>query len=132
MDSNLQQKIGTSDIVQNSLIKLVERFEQFQGDSSIEFRGWLKRIVVNEINSKRRAFATKMRDAGREVGIEPQLTGQFGSQLPDEQPTPSSQAMAKERIDRFHTALGKLSKDHAEVIRSVSYTHLTLPTTPYV
>lgn len=125
MDSNLQQKIGTSDIVQNSLIKLVERFEQFQGDSSIEFRGWLKRIVVNEINSKRRAFATKMRDAGREVGIEPQLTGQFGSQPPDEQPTPSSQAMAKERIDRFHTALGKLSKDHAEVIRLRNIERLT-------
>ena len=33
--------------------------------------------------------------------------------------------MAKERIDRFHTALRKLSKDHAEVIRLRNIERLT-------
>lgn len=117
MDAHLLQKIGASDIVQNSLVKLIERFEQFEGDSSIELRGWLKRIVINEIKSKRRAFSTKKRDSGREIGIEPQLTGQFGSQPRDEQLTPASQAIARERINRFHRVLEELSADHAEVIR---------------
>ncbi len=117
MDAKLRQKIGTSDIVQNSLIKLVERFEQFQGESSIEFRGWLKRIVVNEINSKRRAFLTKKRNTSREITIEAQGTGQFHAHPSDDQLTPSSQAMAQERIDRFHIVLEQLSEDHAQVIR---------------
>ena len=117
MDPNLRQKIGTSDIVQNSLIKLIEHFEQFNGGTSIELRGWLKRIVVNEIHSKRRAFATARRNTQREESIEPGASGKLGRQPQDPNLTPSSSAIAKERVDRFYQALDCLSEDHATVIR---------------
>lgn len=117
MDSKLRQKIGASDIVQDSLIKLVEHFEQFNGNTSIEFRGWLKRIVVNEIHSKRRAFATAKRNSLREETIESGSSGQLGVQPEDSNLTPSSNAIAKERVERFYQALDGLSDDHATVIR---------------
>ena len=38
----------------------------------------------------------------------------------------------KENVDSFVTQTSKIIRFPKDVIESVSYTHLTLPTTPYV
>ena len=117
MDSTLRNKVGCSDIVQNALVKVVEHFEQFKGETSIEFRGWLKRIVVNEIHSTRRVFHAEKRDVARERPIDLTASRVSDQSPADVQLTPSSQALAKERMEKFHEVLEQLSPDHAEVIR---------------
>jgi len=51
-DKNLDQKlrhvVGPSDIVQQTMIKLVNGIGQFQGDSTPEFFGWLNKIIERE------------------------------------------------------------------------------------
>ncbi|MEM9942648.1 MAG: sigma factor [Planctomycetota bacterium] len=66
MDRTLQQKIGASDVVQRTLVRVVENFDQFRGGSGGEFRAWLKKIVSNEIKYLQRAYRAEKRDIKRE------------------------------------------------------------------
>ena len=115
MDGVVKSRQRVSDIVQNSLIRIVERFDTFNGSTSIEFRGWLKQIVVNEINNCRRALKTRKRDVAREKTLDAPAT--FDLTPADPAYTPASQAIASERIKKFHEVLQQLSPDHAAVIR---------------
>ena len=117
IDDRLRKKVGASDIVQNSLLKVVECLEQFKGKTSLELRGWLKQIVIHEIQAKRRYFGTRKRDVSREVEDSNSPSGQLAPLLADGNPTPGTEAIAKERIAAFNEALEKLSSDQAEVIR---------------
>ena len=118
-DKSLQQKVGPSDIVQQTLTQVVENFDKFRGKTSAEFRGWLKTIVVHEVGRVRRHFRTDKRDYGRENvlagGANPDGHDAF---LPkDNNLTPSSEAMAAEKIANFYSVLDQLPEDYAEVIQ---------------
>ncbi|MEM7456844.1 MAG: sigma-70 family RNA polymerase sigma factor [Planctomycetota bacterium] len=125
LDRELKQKIGASDIVQLSFLRVVEYFDTFKGKSAAEFRGWLKRIVINEINNSRRSFHTDKRDVKRERTLGPLDSRAPGTVAPDPQLTPSSDAMAAERIELFYSVLEELSPEHAEVIRLRSIQELS-------
>ncbi len=55
----LQRKVGNSDVVQQSCIKVIEGIGQFRGTSEGELRNWLKRILSNEINQVGRDLRKK-------------------------------------------------------------------------
>ncbi len=117
LGADLKQKVGASDIVQLSFLRVVENFEKFKGNSSGEFRAWLKTIVVNEINKTHRAFHTKKRERARERSIDAAETILPNSSPADRHMTPSSEAVSAERIQLFHEILEQLTPDHAEIIR---------------
>lgn len=116
-DPSLTHKAGVSDIVQLSLIQIVENFEKFRGSSSAELRGWINTIVANEMNGVRRKFRTAKRDFTQETTIEPRTSTSPGNVPSDGHLTPSSAAMQAERKAKFHEALDQLSDEHAQVIR---------------
>ena len=112
----LQGKFGASDVVQQSLAQVIRRFDDFRGDSAGEFYAWLKMIVKNEARQLQRGFHRNKRDASREQPIA-QASGSVAGFIPtDGEPTPGTNAMAAERMERLHTAIGQLSADHAQVI----------------
>ena len=53
MGRDIQAKIGSSDIVQETCIKVANRFGDFRGDSPAELFGWLKTILQNNMNDVR-------------------------------------------------------------------------------
>ena len=110
MDGTLKQKIGTSDIVQLSFLRVIESFGDFRGTTAAEFHGWLKTIVTNEIHNTRRTYRAQKRDMAREKNV-------ADHPYPDANLTPSSEAMQAERVELFHKILSELSDEHAEVIR---------------
>jgi RNA polymerase sigma-70 factor (ECF subfamily) len=110
MDASLKQKVGASDIVQLSFLRVIENFEKFRGGTAAEFHSWLKTIVTNEINNTRRTFHAKKRDVTREKNV-------ANHSPSDDHLTPSSEAMQSERVELFHSILAQLSDEHAEVIR---------------
>lgn len=113
VDRRIQGKAGVSDVLQSSLLKAVTRLDQFEGSSLEELRGWLRTIVANEIKGVRRHFSAAKRDVEREQAIaEDEEAG-----LRDTLATPSTQAVAREREQRFHQVLSLLSEDHQTVIR---------------
>jgi RNA polymerase sigma-70 factor (ECF subfamily) len=117
LDPALKQKVGTSDIVQQSFIRVIEKFKSFRGESSPEFRAWLRTIVVNEINNIRRSYRTHKRDIGREQSFRGKESGVADFQPTDHNLTPSSEAISAERLEKFHEVLAQLSPHHAEVIK---------------
>lgn len=125
MDGVVKSRQRVSDIVQNSLIRIVERFDTFNGSTSIEFRGWLKQIVVNEIKNCRRALKTRKRDVNREKTLDTPRETSVDRTPADPAYTPASQAIASERIKKFYEVLQQLSPDHAAVIRMRNIDRLT-------
>ena len=110
MDGSLKQKVGASDIVQLSFLRVIENFEKFRGGTAAEFHSWLKTIVTNEINNTRRTFHAQKRDVTREKNV-------ANHSPSDANLTPSSEAIRSERVELFHSILSQLSDEHAEVIR---------------
>ncbi len=117
IDQGLKRKAGSSDIVQSSFMRILEKFDQFQGTTSVELKAWIKTIVVNEINGVRRSYKTDKRDKDREVSISPANSTSPGLHPVDRNLTPSSRALKAEQNKKFHEILGQLSRSDAEVIR---------------
>ena len=117
MDPQVKQKAGTSDIIQSSFLKIVEKFDQFQGESSGELKAWIKTIVANEVNGVRRSYKAEKRDMDREVSLSPSAPSQNDFELTDGQLTPSSDALRNEQRKKIHEVLARLSPDDAMVIK---------------
>ena len=125
MDHQLQSKTGSSDIVQQSFLQIIEKFEQFRGQNSRELRGWIETIVINEIGRTRRKFHTAKRDAKREKSMFAKTSQAFDIVPSDGALTPSSEAISRERKERLHQVLAELKPEHAEVIRLRTFESLS-------
>ena len=70
LDPDLEGKGSPSDIVQETFLEAHRDFAQFQGDSEAELLAWLRRILAHNLFNEARRFATRGRDATREVSLE--------------------------------------------------------------
>jgi len=114
--AHLQAKFGNSDIVQQSLAQIVHGFDQFRGESSKEFYGWLNQIVANEAKRLQRDHHRQKRDIARERRLD--HSGSNAAIIPaDHQPTPGTNALAQEELRLLSSALDRLPEDYAEVVR---------------
>lgn len=66
LSGQLQQKMGASDIVQSGLFRAFGSIGEFKGATEIEFRVWLRTIVLNSLNSQRRRYSSQKRTLDRE------------------------------------------------------------------
>lgn len=69
LDPKLRQKIGGSDIVQQTLFEAGQAIVSFDGDSPVAFIAWVRRILLNNIANSRRHFKTEMRNINREIRL---------------------------------------------------------------
>ncbi len=127
LNPKLRQKIGESDVAQQSVTMVIENFDQFRGQTNQEFQGWLKTILSNEVKKTARHFNLGKRDIGREKSLD--YENNDSQKIPpprDLSPSPESHAMVEEKIRRFHKLLDRLPSDYAEVIRLRSLERLPL------
>ena len=119
LDFAARQKVGVSDIVQSSFIRVIENFESFRGQTSGELKAWVKKIVQNEVNRVHRTYATEKRNSKREVSLSPKTNDSLpGVFTPvDTAMTPSSDSLKNEQRRKVHEILAQLKPVHAEVIR---------------
>ena len=111
-DRGLHAKFGASDIVQQTQIEAFEAFGQFSGKSEVEYRSWIKRIVINNLIDETRRFKqTQSRSTQREVSIESAEGTPDTAQL-----TASSIVSNRETDHELETAIHKLSPKQQEVI----------------
>lgn len=114
----IRSNVNPSDIVQHTLIRMVDGIDDFRGTSRAEFFGWLNRIVHNESSRANRHFRSKKRDVSRERPMASRESGSsFFAEPSDSQPTPQTSALSKERIQLLYKLLKQLPEDYAEVIR---------------
>ena len=118
LNDTLRPNINPSDIVQHTLIRMVNGIEDFRGSTRAEFFGWLNTIVQNESPRANRYFRSQKRDISRQRSIAQPDSGSFFFLEPsDDSPTPQTNALSQERIELLHTLLDKLDSEYAEVIR---------------
>jgi len=117
-DPQLKNKLGESDLVQQSYVRAVECFQDFHGNNQQQLMAWLGEILTNEARQARRSFSTDKRNLQRErsfVGRD-HRGQEYDIEPTDSSPTPGTQALANERSAAVVAAMQNLSADHRQVI----------------
>ena len=116
----LRGKVDASGVVQETLLKAHERFDQFRGTSEAEFVAWLRRIAARNVEDAARRFVG---NAGRDVAREKALDGELDRSstalanfLAGGEGSPSALAQRRELSVVVADALSALEPDHREVI----------------
>ena len=108
-DSHLQAKEGDSDIVQNTCVKALQTFEQFQGKTSNAMRGWLRRILIMQLRDARDRYRTDKRNVQAEVSIQGMNSSDSGNaKLADVQLPPREMLIKEEERVILETAMQQL------------------------
>lgn len=111
LDPKLSAKGGASDLVQQTFIEAQHAFHRFQGTSNVEWRAWLRRLLLNNVMNFRRHWEeSDKRRSSREEPLDerPSVAG--------DEPTPSQAAMADERAAAVRTAMAKLPEAYRTVL----------------
>ncbi len=109
LEPRYRAKISTSDLLQQTYLEAHRDFHRFRGETDIQVRAWLRRILLNNISNTRRRFRSEKRNADREGPLPtPPLRGR--------EKTPSSIASSHEEVRLLECAMKKLSADHRTVI----------------
>ena len=108
---------NVSDIVQQTMIQMVQGIEEFRGESTREFYGWLNRIMQNESSKAARDLTRQKRDVRRRESLEGNDVEFRNQGAVDQQPSPRTEMIAQERIALFYKALKALSEQDAKVIQ---------------
>ena len=124
-DHRLQGKLGPSDIVQQSMIRAVEKFGDYRGQSEAEFRGWLRQIVINEARLARRGFAAGKRDARREQTLQDENSVVAAREPADRNLTPATHTLAAEQSEAIKRLIDQLPENYQTVIRLRNWEELS-------
>jgi RNA polymerase sigma-70 factor (ECF subfamily) len=119
---HLRGKCEPSDLVQQTLLEAHRDFATFQGSHEVELVAWLRRILAHNLFNEARRFATRGRDATREVSLEGFQAGlDHSSQilahcLAAEGPSPSELAAEREAAVGLADALARLPDNYQRVL----------------
>jgi len=110
LPGDLHAKVGASDIVQDTLARGAEHFDDFRGHSAEELAGWLRRILLNHLANVRKSYDTDKRSVQREQPVDSGIVNSF-------QPSPSAEIGLVEDAQRLEAALQRLPPDYRTVIQ---------------
>lgn len=117
LDDQLRAKFGTSDIVQETMLKAQRHFERFAGSSEGELRAWLRIILLNTARDlSRRYQAGSKRDVRRERELHSILSDDRNAAGATPAETPSRVMMASEQAAALVAALDHLPPIYRQVI----------------
>lgn len=119
LDAAMRAKADPSDMVQETIIKAHQNFEQFQGATEAELIAWLRQILARNISDLARRYRTGSRQVSREVPLDDVLRSSaeaINQFVADEQSSPSHRCQRREMSVVLADALAELSPDHREVI----------------
>jgi RNA polymerase sigma-70 factor (ECF subfamily) len=120
MKSDLQAKLGASDVVQETFLEAQRDFAGFRGRTRAELLAWLRHILVhNMANLVRRYRTTEKRQVTREVSLGGgDSHGKPEQELPASGLSPGSQAVTHEQALMLERALERLPEHYRAVILS--------------
>jgi RNA polymerase sigma factor (sigma-70 family) len=94
----------THDVVQDAVVQTFKRIETFDARGEGALQAYLRQAVMNRI-----------RDHIRRVGRRPQ-SEELDPEQADEGPSPLEQAVGQEAVERYESALARLSDTDRELI----------------
>ncbi len=117
----LSGKVDPADVVQQSLLSSVERFDQFRGDTPAEWQRWLVAIVRNESKNLLRFWHQQRRRVSAEepvAGSRAQAAPEDGIsvRLPGAEPSASRRVAARREASRLLEELDRMPPDMRAVL----------------
>jgi RNA polymerase sigma-70 factor (ECF subfamily) len=118
MDSRMRNRVDPSDVVQETQLEAIRRFQAYLDRPDVPFRLWLRQLAAERLNKLRRFHVhTARRATAREV--RPRDDESFlrlAMELPGNVSTPSQQLSREELAGRVRDAVGKLDASDREVV----------------
>src|SRR6185503_13448757 len=115
----LWKDVDPSGVVQETIMEAIDIRDQFQGTSPAELKGWLRRILLNNLYDAVRRVHRGKRDVDREVPIDAAIdesTGRLQAQLGGKDPTPSEILMRQEELLDLASALERLEPAQRDAV----------------
>lgn len=113
LDPELAAKGGASDIVQDAMLRAHRSFRDFRGRSTVEWRGWLRAILLTRLAQHRRAFCLT---AKRQQSLEVAPSSLEAWPLISPEPSPSEVLLRHERESTIRAAVDRLPAHYREVV----------------
>jgi len=113
----VQARESVSDLVQSVCREVLEQLDDFQYRGEAEFRSWLFRHAYHKVVDRGRFHRAAKRDGAREVEFS-ESAEQDDEELEYAMSllTPSRNAIAREKLERFEAAFAELPEDYREAI----------------
>ncbi len=118
LGSTIRAKLGSSDVVQESMLKVFQGFSEFRGETVGEFRAWLAQIVEHRAVDAVRHFRAKKRDVSCELPLNHDPTS--SSDL-----TGSQIASSREEELRLLKAIDRLPEKLKQIVTLRYYEQLS-------
>jgi RNA polymerase sigma-70 factor (ECF subfamily) len=122
MDTRLHRRLDASDVVQDALLEIASRLDDYRKDPKVPFFLWM-RLVTGErlVRLHRQHLGSKMRDIGREVSLYrsslPAASSfALASMLLGRLSSPTQAVVRAERLLRIQDALNSLDLIDREVL----------------
>ena len=113
LPAELRGKVGGSDLVQQTFLEARRDFPSFAGAGDDELRGWLRRILRNNVATCVVQFQTQKRAVKQEVTI----NGRAGQLVvAEEAASPSANLRRREQAEAVERALARLPEEQRVVI----------------
>ena len=126
---HLQQKLDSSDIVQDAMLRALVALPQFRGSTEREFTAWLREILENKLLDAAKRYRRKKRDAKLEEVLgetlqdsSMRLEGHFERVVAADQTSPSEHVARNERVRLLADGLAALPEDQRTALE---FHHLT-------
>jgi RNA polymerase sigma-70 factor (ECF subfamily) len=113
LEPELRTKLGGSDLVQETFLGAQRDLASFRGKSEVEWRLWLRAILVHLLANQRRQFrSTARRCIDRELPMSETPRWDWPASIE----SPSTNLVAREIEDALLTALDSLAEHHRNVV----------------
>jgi RNA polymerase sigma-70 factor (ECF subfamily) len=124
-DVQLQPRVDPSDIVQETLLSVAARIEDYLRRQPMPFWLWLRQTACERlVEMQRRHVSAARRTVGREVSLPADSSLDLAMTLLG-QSTPSEQAAAAELAEQVRRAINRLDADDRAIIVLRNYEQLT-------
>lgn len=114
ISTELRQRVGASDVVQDTLLAAHRDRHKFRGRTELELRQWLVRILSCNILDAEKALRRRCRDAGREIKKRDDASAELV--VVDPQLTPCRGAQQNEGYHALFDAMDRLPDHYREVV----------------
>jgi RNA polymerase sigma-70 factor (ECF subfamily) len=117
LPQRLVQKVGASDVVQETAIEVQRGFAGFKGTTEAELFGWMRRILLNNVADAIRHYeGTSKRDVARERSLDRHEAEAGAEELPSKKRPPDESVIGHEDAALVATTLEALDPHYREVL----------------
>jgi RNA polymerase sigma-70 factor (ECF subfamily) len=117
LDDRLRSRVDPSDVVQEAQLEAFRRLPDYLARQPMSFRLWLRKTAHERLLMLRRLhLGAACRDVRREAPLPDASSVLLARQLLAPGPTPSQQAVGRERARRVREAVAQLSESDREIL----------------